>query len=468
MIKSNKIPILFFIMNFLSIALSIIFAFSNTDSYFKYIALLPLFFTFISILNYKVYSAFFKKISITLIIICYYFRMVILPAVSSFYNFDSLIRNNNYLNSISHSVFLMIYEFFIVLFFCNIILKKNDNVEIKKNCKGKNEEIDFTKNKLVIFIVTILTLVLVLMIFLYPSFKSYFRFSFEGNINNINLANVNYFNMKNTIPKIIYWLTIYIINILQILIPISLLDIIYRKKINENKKFVLSIIIAILVVLISTPERARSIIISMSLLLLIIKLYQNKNKILIYLIIAICLFLMFGALIFKSGNSFSNTNLSSILQAYFSGVTNVSVTFLMPDRFNLKILFNDFCTSIPFFSAFFKNWDTSVKIFNNILYAKSGNSDQIIPMIGQGMYYFGVMLSPVISLISVNFAIKCEKKYEKTKNIYLKYLYIYMVIYLSVAPILYNGTILLQCFLQTFLPCLFIVKFSLKKVRKAS
>lgn len=269
--------------------------------------------------------------------------------------------------------------------------------------------------------------------------------------------------MKETIPSITYWTIIYLIDILQILLPIVFINIIKKMRIYEGFKFILSISIILIVVLICTPETARSIIIAFSLCFILIKLYPNKKRFLITSIIVLLFPSIIFGLFIKSGSSYFRNDISNILNAYFSGVSNIATSFLIPNRPSLLLLFNDMIHSVPFVNAFFRETTTSTVLYNNLFYNSAGRYDQIIPMISQSMCYFGFLLAPIISYFSVKISLLVENKYNCDNDIYKIYFKMIIILYFAIAPVVYNFSIIFSVFFKIIIPCFIIINFRFSK-----
>lgn len=463
--KRNNNAFLTFIVVFLTAFLSsvgIILKNQETSTYW-FVALLPLFFCLIILINYRVFAKSLSMISIMLVMLCYYMRMVIIPFVFVYSDYSSLIINHDYSNYIIYAVLLSIYEFFIVTTIVNCFDKKKIENVNNNDLINKNEVNNTKANKYVSIIIFILLIVVVLAFIKYPQFQYYFRFIFESNINKIDSYNINSRIMKETIPSITYWTIIYLIDILQILLPIVFINIIKKMRIYEGFKFILSISIILIVVLICTPETARSIIIAFSLCFILIKLYPNKKRFLITSIIVLLFPSIIFGLFIKSGSSYFRNDISNILNAYFSGVSNIATSFLIPNRPSLLLLFNDMIHSVPFVNAFFRETTTSTVLYNNLFYNSAGRYDQIIPMISQSMCYFGFLLAPIISYFSVKISLLVENKYNCDNDIYKIYFKMIIILYFAIAPVVYNFSIIFSVFFKIIIPCFIIINFRFSK-----
>lgn len=460
--KKNDISFLTSIAILVSNVLATIFLFfinNNPDCWM--LDLLPLAFSLILLINTNVNTKITSSVSALLIIGSYYLRMIVLPIFYVLSNYDCLTLNENYMLYMNKASLLVIYEFSLVMFVCNLFFKKQENDFNKKEMVNISNI--YAKKKMLRIILILLLLIVGITFFIYPQFKSYFRFIFSDDREVIVSYSNNFQIMRDTVPGVVYRIVILFVNILQILLPIILIKKIYTLKISTIKKFFLSLFPIILIISICTPDTATSFFIALTIIIMLINLYPKQKKILFTGAIFVGIPIVFYALFLKASTSSNWNGTSSILQAYFSGISNVATAFLMPNSPNVKIIFSDILRSIPFLSYFFQNLTVSSNIFNNVLYGVVGSHSQIIPMIGQSLYYFGFILAPIIPMLSVLIALLLEKKYRQSSDIYSKYLYLFMCIYFSLAPILYNFTIILTIFLQLYLPTKIIVDFDIKK-----
>ena len=457
--KNNKNIILFIIILISSIIITGLMIFLNNNDSYWFLNFLPLLFVLVLMVCYNTFSNIFTSFSVLLLIGCYYMRIVILPLVYVIFDYSSLVTNEVFSSYIVHASLLTIYEFFIVMFFCNIVIRKQNKKKDMQLSRLEKKEIVHVKNKKMTYIVFILVLFVVISYILYPTFISYFHFIFETNYEAQNAYSINYVAMQQSIPKLLYWLVVYAFGILQIILPILLISYINKTKLTQNFKFLISIIVVLAVLLIATPDVAKSIIISLTLGIVLLKLYPKKKRIISFVLIVGFIPVVFLGIFIKSGVHEIGNSISSVSQAYFSGIPNIATSFLLQGRPNPLMIFTDIVKATPFVLSFFKDVQSTPNLFNYILFNNTdGHHSQIIPMIGQSMYYFGILLSPIISVLSATIALYFEKKYSQISYICEKYLYLLIAIYFAIAPVVYNFSIMISIFLQLFLPCLLIIK----------
>lgn len=110
------------------------------------------------------------------------------------------------------------------------------------------------------------------------------------------------------------------------------------------------------------------------------------------------------------------------LELYFAGFSNMGKAWIAKSESGLllpqiRFFLNDLFANVPIINRFTSStWSASqyfVKVF-------SGRNDQIMPAIGNGMFYFGLLLSPIVSFIQIEVALWFER-HAKTAFSFPKY-----------------------------------------------
>lgn len=465
--KKDRSVMFFSVLFLSSFIISILLAFMNNNDDYWILTILPLLFIAVLVICYNTLSCVFESFSVLLMVGCYYMRMVILPFIYVYFDYSTIVINDAFLSYLIPASLLTFYEFLVVMFFCNVIIKKNNK---RKNDKDlslenvKNNVVINRKNKKAFIIIAFLITFIMIVYAFYPSIISYFHFIFETNIEKQNVNSINYVVMQQTIPKLLYWLAVYAIGILQVILPIQIINYISKTKITQNIKFLLSLFVVGFVLLVATPDVAKSIIMALALCIILFQIYPGKKKTMIGIIlIGFVPAVIFGIFI-KTGVREIGNSISSVLQAYFSGIPNIATAFLLEGRPSVLMIFKDIIKATPFILSFFKEMKSTPNLFNYVLYGNvEGYHTQIVPMVGQSLFYFGFILAPIISVLSLKISLFFEKKYSQVKYVYEKYLYLLMSIYFAIAPVVYNFSIMISISLQLFLPCFFIVKSCVEK-----
>lgn len=144
----------------------------------------------------------------------------------------------------------------------------------------------------------------------------------------------------------------------------------------------------------------------------------------------------------SSNIAFLGTNLEEImksLQAYFGGVTNVAISIDMNETFNV---FDKTASATADIGRYLFPWNLVSRRFIDFqdtfrisyLYnyqAKGyyGSNAMICPMVGQGLFYFGKLLSPVFSILFAGVLVFVERLRFQVRY----YRYYFLLTFMSVA-----------------------------------
>lgn len=469
----KKYNLLFFMVLNLIALISTLILLSDTMRPGEYalIPFLPLTFIIMSSILPLIYQYIFKYISITLLLLGYFFKMVILPMVIMLGNYQSLIRNINVYINMDKAILLMSYEFICVFLMMTLSAGKLNIQE-----KFSDNKVLFINNTSKAFKLIIGTLVLFegSCHLLYPQFKYYTSFFIKVSESEKIAHSILMSSIKETVPSVIYWIYIFIFNILQIIVPMLILQWIKNRCVKKNRErlgVLISVIIVGIVGLTMTSEKANSILAAIALLVFMCYIYPKKAKILVGFMIIAGGITVFGGLIIKSGinvsvNQGEYESLSGMLQSYFNGPANVATALAMQQFEGMKIFISDLGNNTPFLGFLFNHLPTSAKNFNYTLYGTWNQADQIIPIIGQGYYYFGIIFAPVFSVVIGWIAIKMERNYLCSKEIDKKYIYIYVSILCSITPIIYNFSIFISLSLSIVFPLIVLARLSNYGIKK--
>lgn len=164
----------------------------------------------------------------------------------------------------------------------------------------------------------------------------------------------------------------------------------------------------------------------------------------------------------------SDNYLLDYLQAYVAGPKNMTIALQMKEQYGsalgLRTVFNDIFANTPFMSKLTDPMNSCVRFFNNA-YGRIG-ADQVLPLMGNGIMYFGYVLSPVLSVGMLALLKKFEMKFRSTNNLLGLYFWSYSAA--IVGFVHYQNVQLIMLYLTCrILPLalvyLFVSKFSLKR-----
>lgn len=145
------------------------------------------------------------------------------------------------------------------------------------------------------------------------------------------------------------------------------------------------------------------------------------------------------------------------LNAYFAGVDNLSDSISAyknyKSSFSLNTLLNDLFYNVPGLSRYFDGEDRTTVLFNSWI----GTKSSIVPAIGQGLFYFGTVLSVIPELIFLWIMSVFDNKMRNAVNIAEVFFYSYFAI--EFGYIYYQNISLLFSFLLgTAIPLIVLLK----------
>ncbi|MGX7132233.1 O-antigen polymerase [Enterococcus songbeiensis] len=244
-------------------------------------------------------------------------------------------------------------------------------------------------------------------------------------------------------------LVIQIIKITCTLLFLLLLSLL-QKSYTQKKSFKLvlfAIILAVLNTSVIVGERRTIMLFTAisSFLLIIVVFKKYRNQILLWGILS-TLILLGLASFYKSylanqfgsySDAISNTtftlsDISQDLQAYFTGPQNVSIAILTRRSHspNFLNLLYDFARSFFGFNFLVKDRDMSLtsELFNNVFYSSNNyKSGHILSSIGFGYYYFGAILAPIFTIFHIKLSTIIEKILNKSRSYESLYFWSYIL-----------------------------------------
>ena len=409
-------------------------------------------------------SKYIGNYSIKVVLIVMLIRYSILP----FSYYLTGITGLKYMQSVHYeysfkALIVMCYEMIMVFLFMNIYAKKYLTGE-EHDFKSTN---DFS-NVGNIIIMGLLILVFII----FPQFFSHlFVFSFEDNLG------VDIDTSLNGLYVIIYRVAL-----------ICLYCILISKISNQKGKkfFIISLIVTIFFIWITSQSASgqinRTVIIvnGLTFLLLFAKKYKEKKRLIfLYGGVFVLIIILLGTMVrfsYNNSSKFSTTlqNMSislfdyGTLCSYFGGVENVTNSLYMIKEFRenitYKTFFNDVFYSFPYFGSRFVDFSNSTPVFFNIVYHRDWtNTSQIIPYIGQGVAYFGYILSPILSVFVVIFSMKCNQKMKLSKN-ELEYYFWAIGVYYGSTYTMYDLNIFFIHITNRMMPILLIILLNRIKI----
>lgn len=312
---------------------------------------------------------------------------------------------------------LLIYECVVIFILLNVIIKK-------KYKKITNEKIEKDPNNEHLMIKLVIGIAILLLI-MQPSILDQYNFVFN------EVENIVFIKQSELVTGI----NSIIFNVAKLFFPVILIIYFYKIK-NRNMLYILSIIILLVlnVSFFSGTSRNSVVIPAIASMFFLLKLFQDKRKITWFLFMTTILTVTIQLTVTKSqylnSNSFSNlSGIINYLDVYFSGPNNLGISIkakeLYSDTFTFRTFINDLFSNAPILSNYTDQNDRTSKLFNLSFYNGGQSTDQIIPSIGQGLFYFGYLFSVVPQMVVIFLIALLDKHYAKTTNIILMYFLAY-------------------------------------------
>ncbi len=379
----------------LSFLVFIYILFSPVKTSYSTIWLLPLAFAILSIPLINGLSRIDFLPFVIIFLLINFTRYVVLPFLMvycNYYEFRSPIPPD--LKTILESEFLMIYELIAISLF--LFFRTKYFGEVKENYKNKRIQ---KKSFYYFYIVICFSYIVII-----PTVRN----------------NINFIFPRQTLESEIS--PFYLILILAVILAKNLvyslcLDYISKKNIHPFIRFMIIIIaVAINSSIYYGLNRSDFILNFIASLYIVYCLYPKMIK----KIIVLCVILIIPTFslitssrqIYKISESNQIINLIDTAQAYSGSLYNVAISIEATDMYEsehkISILVNDFLRPTMGFNILMKQFDLplSNEIFNERMYMTHNRVTQIMPMIGQGYFYFGFIFSPVLEIVFLELALR--------------------------------------------------------------
>lgn len=387
-----------------------------------------------------------ENIGLLILIITMFLRYVILPLISCLGEYYGGIGINPSDKFITQAIWLMLYELIMVFVFLKIISKKYYSTPF--NVLNTNRLKTISHPNYIFFIVIILG---ILVFFLFPNARPYNRFIFDANTNTNTEV-----TMTENIMSSGYFLVLMIVA-KQCMI-LLFLDYFYKKYLkNHTFRYIfLSYFIVMLSFLYQSELSRFGILIPLIIYFVFLnKLYGDRGRIIgkIFILLGLCA-LVFVSNIKFFGNNQSNdaTNIkywASTFETYFMGVKDIAIGILSNQEINriygsyrIIPLLRDSISNVGGLSHFAGPLNQlPLLIYNSVYLNTSKYYFLILPNICRGLYYFGYILSPLVTLFFVFLIAFFDKKMRNCDDFYILFLYLLSSVYCSFIMMMNASTI---------------------------
>lgn len=451
----TKISLLMIVVSFIVMCVCAC-NFTTTQSNLRSMILLPITYFVCMILLAGLQNRVGMNIVHTLIISFYSVQYLFYPLFvfcSGTLNLDKY--NGAVVNNISDAVLLQCMVLLFVTFYCLLSKKYTPALD---RFAIENDVFLSKKSKRWIMI---LILASVSLLVLYPQFLLKFRLIFYSDTNSY----YEYLNasqtVKGSMPVVVYQFGLWLIKITKLLVVYYLIIYFWKKSKKGNALIyvIFSTMVLVLSCIITTEDKAATVFCAIALALLMIRLYPGYRKIIIRFSGAIiALFILAIFIVLPIINSGSMDSLAYKLNAYFSGTINVAGGLMMKRENMIETFFGDIFRSIPMVNHFFKNWNMSYLTFNDALGYDTVYNSQIIPIICQGFYYFGLVGAISYPILLIMFIKNNFNKMLNSADSYEGFVYTMIFVFSFMGLFLYDAALTFSQLLNYCFP-IYLVYF---------
>ena len=233
---------------------------------------------------------------------------------------------------------------------------------------------------------------------------------------------------------------IIVLDITRLLIPASI-GVSFAEMYNKTQKniaYILSLFFAVSLsmVIMSGVDRGTVVLNGIAIGFIIYKIFPQKRKATNVIVVVSAAIIVLNLVVVRLIVSESSTGLTryggierilEYIQAYVAGIKNMDITIRMKQEYGQYVTFttpfNDLFANVPFLSRIVDVGNLSSKYFNNS-YGRIG-TDQIMPLIGNGLMYFGYVFSPIFSIIMLRVVFWCDEKYRSSNDVFSVFIWSY-------------------------------------------
>ena len=363
-------------------------------------------------------------------------------------SFKSMLGIASYQNA-THSSLLIAYEtivlFLVIAFYKGTLRKKR--FQLKLYIKDRTLMYKALMYGSVLICVSALILV--------KEFRTQYYTIFTNDITHLKQEEANY--ASRSLLRVLATGGDVLLGAVRLVLPSALMYKVAQK--DTLPRLFLCFLLVFVQCLFMNDSNAYIFMLMLSQLLFVYYLFPSYRK----FIAGCAITIVVGFLIILYFNRFAldhyGTSWSLMLQAYLPSIANTAGVLKMDSSYDVLQIFTDIFQAIPFKNFIF-GMEGGVESTTVIWSKFNGVSGQIISTVGEGYYYFGNLLSPILSCLIVMVSIRTYEKIHVTDNALLLAIYLYFAVYCAAAPICYNFEIFMQCVLNRLIFMLIIARFS--------
>ncbi len=276
-----------------------------------------------------------------------------------------------------------------------------------------------------------------------PEFRSQYYTIFTKDITHLVHEETNYH--VGSIMRIVATLSEVCMGAVRLIVPSSIIYHLAQKGETLRNLF-LSIICVLSQVLFMNDSNAFILMILVSQFLFLYRLFPKYHKLIVRSISCFSVTFLIVLYINRFSTDHYSNSFSLFLQSYVPSIANTAGIYNVEPKHSISQIFNDFFVAIPFKSTF--GYKGNVLSTNNLWGTYNNIKGQIMPNVAQSYYYFGSILSPLLSCLCLYISIRINKNIKNEDNAIKYAVYQYIMVYSAAVPFVYNSCIFMQCFLQ--------------------
>lgn len=325
--------------------------------------------------------------------------------------------------SLSQGIKFMIFESICLGIFLVFITRKYYRDRRIRN----HVEINFNNN----ILLKLVAIYAIFIVIINPTILLQYNFVF------INSANIELIKGRTLITgfsgMIVGWGKLF----LPLLITIPLIQ---KYRINKNDVYYYLTIITIMffnVMIFSGTSRNSVIMPAVASMFFLTKVFPNKRKRIFVLMSLTIGIVALQLTVLKTeylGTSieFSLGGVIDYLEAYFGGPKNMGIAItskqIYSNVFTLNTFLNDVFGNFPGLSQFFNLENRTTTFYNLVFHSGGPARDQIIPSMGQGLFYFGYVFSFIPQMLIVFGMAKFDSIYRNARDLSDIYFFSYFAV----------------------------------------
>lgn len=437
----------------------LVLLFAETNKVYWSIQTLPFVYAITTLFLRKMYVHVFRSLVTISLLGGFFVQLVLTPVLFAIGGYVSFFGNIATEEGVFYAVVLLSLECFIVLLVANYYVSSTQKYGITEVFIDKS-----SIGRLNVVVVSLVSF-LVFAYFFVPEIQTiyipFFKYVDFNQLVGINWDNETIVE-RGGLRRYIYSLFVYFWPIVRMLLQGYLIVLIYDSSFRGLIKRGLVIITLLIPSLLLSRDNIAPIIGIIFGMLLNFRIY-GKKILLLFCSIMCCGFvlisMMFVSKIVALGNWHGSGGLGSIaytFQAYFPGFDNIAMVMQVEDSNKFESFFFDIYSVIPFKETLFGlHGDTLYDLMTYI----AGKSVQIVPWCANLAYYFTIPGAIFITAWLVKSVYVMEKNFYVTSNFWMAYIYLGLIILLSMGIFTYNPVIVLRSIVNVWLPIFVILKF---------